>query len=131
MASNFKETKIALETMFQENWLDTSIHYANAKFNSDDIDKWINVVYEPSRTEITSVNSLGSSISYGNLYVVCWAETQFDVSDLVDMVEALVSDYLPSDLFKTSYEIIDQGNAPNSKAFMVASFRIKSYISVC
>ncbi len=130
MASNFNETKIALEKMFYENWLDTPIQYANVKFDSDGVEKWLNVVYEPSRVAITSLNDT-SGISYGMLYVVCWADNQFDVSVLVDDVETTVSTYLPNDLYKTSYEIIDQGNAPNAKAFMVVSFNIKSYVGVC
>lgn len=129
--SNFKETKEAIDTVFTENWTDTPIQFAGMDFTGTSHEKWINVVYEPSTNELTGFTTDGATISRGSVYVVCWAEYQFDALDLADNVVGVFNTELPSTISNIDHNIIDQGFDPSGKTFVVVRFSIKSYIAVC
>ena len=128
--SNFKETKQALETIFLDNWNDTPIHYGDSEFNSEEISKWINVVYQPMSGYVMGIS--GSSVnSRGSLHVVCWAKNDFDASVLADSVVTIFLDNIPSGIQTTGYEINDQGHSANDQAFLMLTFPVKSFIGSC
>ena len=81
MISNFKQIKSNLETIFSTNWTSTKIHYSGMDFDSSNEDKWINIIYEPTRGRSTGLRN-NPTQSNGILYVVCWGEYEFDTYDL-------------------------------------------------
>ena len=125
--SNFKQTKIDLDVMFNDNWTLTPIHWSGVSFDSTDKSQWINVVYEPLSNR---TNGLGgrSNVSNGMLYVVCWAEDEFNVMDIADQVVLLVSNNMPLFITNIDHDVVDRGFDENGKAYMVLGFPIKSYI---
>ena len=128
--TNFKETKVAIEKMFYDNWYDTPIHYAGVEFDATDIDKWVNPVYEPDSILNTSMSGT-SIVSTGAMYIVCWASNQFDAFELADTVTTMIGSNMPDDISTIRSSMIDQGFDPSGKAFVVIRYNIKSYIAVC
>ncbi len=128
--SNFKDTKIAIDTLFKDNWTDTPIHYSGVSFDSTNIPQWINVIYDPLSGGNTGVGG-SSTISKGLVHVVCWAEFEFEANEVADDVVAMFFSNLPSTISSIDYEISDQGYNDNSKAYMMLTFPIKSFITVC
>lgn len=127
--SNFSETKEAIESMFIDSWTTTSVHYTGMNFNSENLDEWVNVVYEPRGANTLGLSSGSTSTStYGAIYVVCWAEDNFSAFGLSDTVVSFVGVNMPSEISNLDYSVIDQGFDPNNKAFIVLEFPIKSYL---
>lgn len=125
--SNTKETKQLIDNTFIDNWTLTPIHYAGAKFNSKNIDEWVNIVYEPRGGALTGLNGTSTS-TRGVIYAVCWSETSLNTMELVDNVILFIDRYLDKNIIVRGNEIIDQGYDENNKSFMVVSFPINSYI---
>lgn len=128
--TNFKNTKISIETMFQNNWSDTPIQYRGMPFDSSNVDAWISPIYEPTTSYSTSISDT-TSISTGNLYIICWAETQFDVLSLADIAVEMVMDKRPKDMIIKKSSIIEQGIDDNGKVFLTIEIPIKFYVEIC
>jgi hypothetical protein len=126
--SNFTQVKKDIDDIFKLNWVDTPIHFSGMSFDSTGKEKWINVVYEPAENMQSGISG-STTESRGMVYVVCWADYEYDAMALADSIVTLFNANLPAYIVNKEHNIIDIGYNENSKSFLVLAFPIKSYIS--
>lgn len=125
MKSLFAETKIYFDQMFSDNWCDSEIHYAGEEFNSDGLNKWINIFYQPAFGASTDLCE--STLNNGNLHVVVWAEVYLDAMELSDDVISFVDTYIDKNLYRVRrFEISDHGFNESNNAFIIVTFSIEA-----
>ncbi|RLA73554.1 MAG: hypothetical protein DRG30_06150 [Epsilonproteobacteria bacterium] len=128
--TNFKDVKFYFESMFATKWAITPIHYAGQEFDAIGIDKWINISYNPQRSESCSVSG-NSFYIYGTLYIPCWADNDVDVMELTDAVIKFIGDNIETPYKITNTSIIDHGWNDASKSYTIISIGIKNLIENC
>lgn len=125
MKSLFAETKIYFDQMFHDNWCDCQIHYSGEEFNSDGLEKWINIHYMP--TFGTTTDLCDSTANYGNLHVVAWGEVYLDAMALSDEIIAFVDTNIDKTLYRVRrFEVSDHGYNESNQAFVVTTFSIEA-----
>ena len=117
--------------MFSSDWNETDIHFVGQDFDGSQHDTWINPVYKPLRSTPNGV-STSTSIDMGQLYIVCWAETDIDAMELTDTVIAFVGDNMDKTLFRArGHDIIDHGWDDSNKVFVMLSFTFEQFSGTC
>ena len=128
---NLKETKFYFENIFSTLWADTPVHYAGMDFDATKQQKWINPVYKPLRSVPNGV-SVDTSIEIGQLYIVCWANSDVEAMDLADTIIDFVDDKVDKTLFRArGHYIIDHGWDDSDKVFIVISFTFEQFSGTC
>ena len=131
MIADFKTTKFYFENMFATLWATTPIHFMYQEFKQPTKASWINLIYHPSRITSASL-SRGNSMVSSTLGVVCWAENDVEVLDLLDNVVKFIEENNDHQLFQFGdVQIIDQGVDGSNKAFVYLHFSVESMAGVC
>ena len=126
---NLQETKKYFEDMFENSWLETPVHFTGQDFDGKEHDQWVNPVYKPLRNTSNGI-SASTSIDMGQLYIVCWADTDTDAMELTDTVIVFVKDNI-KDFRHRGYDIIDHGWDESNKVFVMLSFTFEQFSGSC
>ena len=128
---NLLETKKYFEDIFHSYWNETDVHFIGQDFNSKDHDTWINPVYKPLRSTPNGV-STSTSIDMGQLYIVCWADTDTTAMELADKVIEFIDINVETPLFRArGHDIIDHGWDDSNKVFVMLSFTFEQFSGSC
>ena len=128
---NLQETKKYFETIFAEDWSITDVHFVGQEFDGSEHDAWVNPVYKPLRSTTNGV-STSTSIDMGQLYIVCWANSDVEVMELTDTVVAFIADKVDKSLFRSrGHDIIDHGWDDSDKVFTMLSFTFEQFSGSC
>lgn len=128
---NLRETKFYFENIFSTLWLETPVHYAGQDFDGAKHDAWVNPVYTPSHS-IPNGISTTSNVQVGRLYIVCWAEEDVSVMDLVDVAVDFINTKVDKQLFRhRGYDVIDRGWDDSDKVFVVLAFTFEQLTGIC
>lgn len=128
MTSSFKETKIYFEKMFTTDWTLTPVHYAGEEFNSKDIEKWVNIFYEPTYGNHNDLSC--NTANYGNLHVASWADYDIDAMELSDIVTSFVNTNIDKTKYRVRrFEVSDHGWNDSNKVFVLLTFSIEMLVA--
>ena len=119
---NLQATKKYFEDMFSSYWTNTDIHFAGQEFDGSKRNSWINPIYKPLRNTSNGVSST-TSIEMGQLYIVCWADTDNEVMGLAASVIEFIDVNVETPLFRSrGHDMIDHGWDDSNKVFVMLSF---------
>ena len=128
---NLVETKKYFEDIFEDGWLETAVHYVGMEFDGSQHDRWVNPVYKPLRSTPNGISE-STSISMGQLYIVCWADNDGDAMELADSVVAFISTDVDKTLFRhRGHDVIDHGWNESNKVFVMLSFTFEQFNGTC
>lgn len=130
MISEFSATKEYVETLFNDEWTLTPIHFEGMDFREEGVPEWINLLYQPRSGLISSFGQ--TTTLTGWVHVICWADSPKKVEELADKVVEFFGQKIDRSRYKTDrFEITDQGVAPNEKFFITLSFDLMTSAGTC
>ena len=128
---NLRETKQYFEQLYADQWVETEVHYAGADFDGSKQASWVNLTYKPLRQTSNGI-SKSTNINMGQVYVVCWCDTDAEVMALSDKVIEFMDNNLDNTRFRSKgYEIIDHGWGDSDKVFVVLAFTFEEFVGTC
>tara|TARA_R110000772_G_scaffold5454_1_gene19459 strand:- start:12680 stop:13069 length:390 start_codon:yes stop_codon:yes gene_type:complete len=129
MISEFRETKLYYENMFNTNWKATKIHFVGQEVMPKQTKKWVNPFYQPTYGNNGSLSDVCSN-NGGNLHVACWATNDLDAMTLGDDVVNFIKANNDGSKYRiTNVEMSDHGWNESNRVYAVITFSIQMLVN--